>query len=124
MREGTEDWLFALPCNALGLHLGKQEFIMAAKYCLGLPVFWATGECPAQRCGPQPDDLGDCSCSSLHNHMPSNIFQVAQEASLAPVREVKGLLTGSEDRPAVLRGWLMGHIPAWTSLPPIHVNHL
>ena len=48
----------------------------------------------------------------LHNHMPATIFQVAQEASLAPAREVKGLLTGSEDHSAVLvGGWCTKYLP-------------
>ena len=36
-REGAGDWLRALPCKALRLHLAKQEFVFMVKYCVGLP---------------------------------------------------------------------------------------
>ena len=45
-----------------------------------------------------------------HNNVRDCIFQTAQQAGLAPLREVEGLLTGSDDRPAdvFLRGWTSG----------------
>ena len=41
------DWLNTPPIKALGLHLRPQEFILALKYRLGLPVFDTHGPCPA-----------------------------------------------------------------------------
>ena len=32
-------WLDAVPIAALGLYLQPREFIMATKYCLGIPVY-------------------------------------------------------------------------------------
>ena len=47
-REGAGDWLTALPSCALGLHLRPQEFVMGAKYRLGIPFYRSTGTCPAR----------------------------------------------------------------------------
>ena len=62
-REGAGDWLSALPCKALGLHLSKQEFVYAAKYRLGLPVFLLARECPARGCLGEADSHRDHSLS-------------------------------------------------------------
>ena len=45
-----------------------------------------------------------------HNNVRDCLFQAAQQAGLAPQREVPGLLPPSEDRPAdvFLRGWSSG----------------
>ena len=45
-REGAGDWLTAFPSKSLGLHLRRMEFVTAARYRLGLPVFQVGAECP------------------------------------------------------------------------------
>ena len=64
------------------------------------------------------DPLGDHSLSSgiggeriaKHNNIRDCLFQAAQQAGLAPYREVAALLAGSEDCPTdvFLRGWSTG----------------
>ena len=107
-REGAGDWLTAIPSKALGLHLRPQEFTLAVRYRLGLPVFLLEGECPAARCRGHNDIWGDhaVSCAiggeriSKHNHVRDAIFQAAAQAHLGPRKEPGGLLPGSDDRPA------------------------
>ena len=41
------DWLNCPPLKALGPHLRSLEFVLAAKYRLGLPIFDQEGPCPA-----------------------------------------------------------------------------
>ena len=116
-REGAGDWLGAYPSKALGLHLRKSEFVAAAKYRLGLPVFQQVAQCPMTRCRGVSDILGDhaISCGiggeriARHNHVRDAIFQTAVQAGLGPVREPAGLLPGSDDRPADVL------IPFWTN---------
>ena len=62
-REGAGDWLRALPCKALRLHLAKQEFVFMVKYCLGLPLVLSTRECPTRGCCTEADNLGNHSLS-------------------------------------------------------------
>ena len=47
--------LHSLP--ALDLHLAPEEFVTAAKFCLGLPLFPAHGPCPT--CQRPSDTMGD-----------------------------------------------------------------
>ena len=118
-REGVWYWLTALPCQALSLHLAKQKFVFAAKCCLGDLVFLAAAECPMRRCCAKTGNLGDhpisCGISgeriAKHNHVQDALFQAAQQAGLAPVREQEGLLMGSSDKPnnILFRGLLAGH---------------
>ena len=81
-------------------------------------MFLTAGECPARGCRGEADSLGDHSLScgiggeriARHNHVRDALFQAAQQAGLAPVREAEGLIAGSTDRPAdvLLRGWQAG----------------
>jgi hypothetical protein len=115
-RESAGDWLTALPSKALGLHLRSGEFLFAAKYRLGLPVFREAGECPAPRCKAASDVFGDhaISCAiggeriAKHNHIRDAIYQAGQQAHLGPLKEPDGLLPGSDDRPADVL------LPYWT----------
>ena len=49
-REGAGDCLTALPNRALGLHLCRQEFVLAGCYHLGAQVYRTYGLCPARGC--------------------------------------------------------------------------
>ena len=42
-REGTSDWLGAVPSHALGLHLNAEEFVYAVRRRLGVPVYSEQG---------------------------------------------------------------------------------
>ena len=91
---------------------------MATKNRLGLPVFWATGECPVRWCHTQAAALGDHSLScgmggeriARHNQVRDALYSAAEQAGLGPVKEAMGLLANSEDRPTdiLLRGWSAG----------------
>ena len=117
-REGSGDWLTALPSKALGLHLRKSEFILAARYRLGLPIFLQEGKCPMVNCQGFGDKFGDHSIScaingeriAKHNHVRDAIFAAAAQAALGPRKEPAGLLPGSDDRPAdvLLPHWEKG----------------
>ena len=69
------DWLNTAPLTALGLHLRQAEFVLVAKYRLGLKVYERDGPCPG--CLRHSDCLGDhaLSCGtgreriSRHNHL-------------------------------------------------------
>ena len=67
------DWLQAIPCKSLGLHLRRTEFVLAGRYRLGMPVFSSGigGERIAR-----------------HNHVMDAIYQVAVQAGLDPRREI------------------------------------
>ena len=116
-REGAGDWLTAYPSKSLGLHLRRMEFVTAARYRLGLPVFQVEAECPMPRCVRVSDMMGDhaISCGiggeriARHNHVRDALFHTAVQAGLGPVREPDGLLPGSDDRPADVL------IPVWSS---------
>ena len=62
-REGAGDWLTAFPSKSLGLHLRRMEFVTAARYRLGLPVFQVEAECPMPRCVRLSDTMGDHAIS-------------------------------------------------------------
>ena len=66
-REGSGDWLTALPSKALGLHLRMSEFILAVRYRLGLPIFLQEGNCPMNRCRGFGDKYGDHAISCAIN---------------------------------------------------------
>lgn len=110
------DWLTAYPCKSLGLHLRRMEFVTAARYRLGLPVFQVEAACPMPRCVRASDRMGDhaISCGiggeriARHNHVRDAIYNTAVQAGLGPVREPDGLLPGSDDRPADVL------IPVWS----------
>ena len=57
----------ALPSKGLWLHLRKEEFCMAGKYCPGIPVFTSKGLCLVPRC-PGEAERGTCvyfACTPL-----------------------------------------------------------
>ena len=87
------DWLNVAPVKTLGLHLRSAEFVLVAKYRLGLPVFARDGPCPA--CFRPSDALGDhamcCGFGgeriSRHNHLRDALYETAVAAGLGPVKE-------------------------------------
>ena len=117
-RDGSGDWVTAPPSKALGLHLRKSEFFLAARYRLGLPIFQREGNCPMTNCQGFGDKYGDHSIScaingeriAKHNHVRDAIFAAAAQAALGPRKEPAGLLPGSDDRPAdvLLPFWANG----------------
>ena len=110
------DWLNCPPLKALGLHLRSAEFVLAAKYRLGLPIFDQEGPCPA--CLRNSDVYGDhalcCGVGgeriSRHNALRDAIFDTAAQAGLAPTKEGRFLLPGADRRPAdvLLPHWAGG----------------
>ena len=100
------DWLNVAPITALGLHLRSREFVLVARYRLGLQVFDNAAPCPA--CLRLSDDLGDhaLSCGfggeriSRHNQLRDALFDTAVAAGLGPVKEGRFLLPGQDRRPA------------------------
>lgn len=115
-------WVSALPCSALGLHLRRAEFVLCLRYWLGLPLFPAGHLCPA--CGSPADQFGDhhvgCGGSAdrihRHNLLRDALFSTASSAALAPLREVPGLVEGSNSRPADV------FLPSWTRGGPTAVD--
>ena len=107
------DWLTVVPSASLGLLLRGQEFTMALKYRLGIPVYSREAPCPA--CDRPSDTMGDhaLGCGSLgeriarHNLLRDALHQTASSAALAPVKEGRFLLPGRDARPADLL------IPRW-----------
>ena len=103
-----------IPSPALGLHLRSREFVVSVKYRLGAPVYTVDGQCPA--CGLRSDRQGDhaISCGSdgeriaRHNHLRDALYHTAVSAALAPTREDRALLPGTDARPADV------FIPRWT----------
>ena len=108
------DWLQVVPSPVLGLHLRPVEFSMIVKYRLGIPTYSTSGQCPA--CGRLSDKEGDhaISCGSegeriaRHNQLRDVLYQTAVSASLAPTKEDRALLPGTDARPADV------FIPCWT----------
>ena len=109
------DWLNCPPIPALGLHLRGAEFVIAVKFRLGLPIYEGDGDCPA--CSRFSDSLGDhgvmCATGgeriARHNFLRDALFQTAQEAGLAPSKEGRALLPGTDRRPADV------FIPHWSA---------
>ena len=100
------DWLNVVPSIALGLHLRPAEFIVSAKYRLGMDIFFRDGQCTA--CPHQSDSRGDhaISCGyegeriSRHNHLRDALYNTAVQACLGPTREERALIPGSDAKPA------------------------
>ena len=99
-------WLNVVPSVSLGLHMRPQEFRVSSLYRLGVPLFVEEGPCPA--CSAPSDVFGDhaISCGSSgeriarHNLLRDAVHHTAVSASLAPLREEKALLPGTDCRPA------------------------
>ena len=102
------NWLNVAPIISLGLHLRPQEFVLAAGYRLGLPLY---GEGPAPTCPVchQPSDrrgTHSMSCGSgpernwRHNSLRDAMHEYAVEAGYGPRKEVRFLLPGRDSRPA------------------------
>ena len=112
----TGDWLNCPPIPALGLHLRSAEFVTAVKFRLGLSVYEREGPCPA--CSRPSDILGDhgmcCGTGgeriARHNFLRDAIFATAQSAGLAPIKEGRALLPGTNRKPAdvFLPNWAAG----------------
>ena len=110
------EWLNVVPSPSLGLNLRSLEFVMVAKYRLGIYLYQAAGPCPA--CGRPSDRLGDhamcCGYQgeriSRHNQLRDAIYQTAVSAALAPTKEGRFLLPGTDRRPAdvLVPGWTAG----------------
>ena len=100
------DWLNCAPLRALGLHLRSAEFVLAAKFRLGLPIFDREGPCPS--CFRLSDIFGDhalcCGVGgeriSRHNALRDAIYDTAVRAGLGPIKEGRFLLPGADRRPA------------------------
>merc|ERR1712120_133312 len=84
----------------------------------GLPVYSEGGQCPVGRCNNQADTMGihslNCSLGSdriaRHHHLRNTIFDAAQMAALAPLKEPLHLISGHKGRrPADV------YIPQWTN---------
>ena len=123
-REGAGDWLDVVPSKSLGLHLRKDEFLIAVKLRLGVKVFRGEGECPMDRCRSHSDAYGfhavGCGINgeriSRHHHLRDAVFNAASQAMLGPSREAEGLLPGSDDRPADIL------IPYWSQGKPTAID--
>ena len=106
-------WLNCPPLPALGLHLRGPEFVVAAKFRLGMPVYNSAGSCPA--CGRHSDMMGDhgmvCGTGgeriARHNALRDALHDTAAAAGLAPQKEGRALLPGNNQRPADI------FIPRW-----------
>ena len=100
------DWLNTAPLTALGLHLRPAEFVLVAKYRLGMELYSRSGPCPA--CLRPSDNLGDhalcCGTGgeriSRHNHLRDALYETAVAAGLGPTKEGRFLLPGADRRPA------------------------
>ena len=99
-------WLNCPPLPALGLHLRGPEFVIAAKFRLGMQVYDSAGNCPA--CGRHSDVMGDhgmvCGTGgeriARHNALRDALHDTAAAAGLAPQKEGRALLPGNDRRPA------------------------
>ena len=100
------DWLNTTPILSLGLHLRSSEFIPAARYRLGVPVYESDSPCIA--CQRHNDKLGDhalhCGHTgeriSRHNHLRDALHEIAAAAALNPSKEDRFLIPGEDVRPA------------------------
>jgi hypothetical protein len=108
------DWLNAIPSTSLGLKLHSAEFRAVAQYRLGIPLYSVAGACLT--CHAHNDVFGDhaIACATdaeriaRHDHLRDVLFQAAQTAALAPVRERRDLFPYDNERPADV------YIPMWT----------
>ena len=82
-------------------------FIMAVKYRLGCPVYTTAGKSPV--CPKCSDVYGDhaISCGTegeriaCHNHLRDTLYHTCASAALAPTKEGRALLPGTNARPGV-----------------------
>ena len=94
---------------------------MAVKYRHGCPVYMTDGKCPA--CPKFSDVYGDhaISCGTegeriaRHNHLRDTLYHTCASAALAPTKEGRALLPGTNARPAdvFLPHWSNGKDTAW-----------
>ena len=97
-------FLNAIPNPSFGLSILPENFRVALKYRLGLPVYLASHSCPA--CGKDSDVFGDhtITCSSeyerIHRHdtLRDAIFESAKFAGLSPIKEAR-VVANSQSRP-------------------------
>ena len=81
-------WLTVAPILALGLHMRPQEFVLAARYRLGMPEYTHAGPCPA--CRQHGDEYGrhamNCGGSGerigRYHHLRNHLHEVAVAAGL------------------------------------------
>ena len=108
-------WLNVAPIFALGLHMRPQEFVLAARYRLGMAVFTHAGPCPA--CRQYSDEHGrhamNCGGSGerigRHHLLRNHIHEMAVSAGLGPTKEARFLIPGEDSRPADVL------IPQWAA---------
>ena len=106
-------WLNCPPLPALGLHLRGSEFVIAARFRLGMPIYDKSRSCLA--CGEESDTMGDhgmvCGTGGerieRHNALRDAIHDTAAAAGLAPQKEGRALLPGTKRRPADI------FVPRW-----------
>ena len=97
-------FLNAIPNPSFGLSILPENFRVALKYRLGLPVYLSSHSCPA--CGKDSDVFGDhtITCSSeyerIHRHdtIRDAIFESAKFAGLSPIKEAR-VVAHSQSRP-------------------------
>ena len=85
------------------------------QYRLGMKIFSKEGIFPA--CGASSDPLGDhaLSCASngarivRHNLLSDCLYETAAQIALAPAREERSLIPGSQSRPADV------YLPSWAN---------
>ena len=107
------DWLKAVPCSALGLHLRDWEFCASLKYWLGIPMVPTDSLCSI--CNRSCDSFGDhfVECGGngdrilRHNALRDAIFASACSSALSPKLEVPSLIPGGRSRPADI------FLPCW-----------
>ena len=108
-------WLNVAPIFALGLHMRPQEFVLAARYRLGMAVYTHAGPCPA--CRQYSDEHGrhamNCGGSGerigRHHLLRNHIHEMAVSAGLGPTKEARFLIPGEDSRPADVL------IPQWAA---------
>ena len=127
-------WLSAVPNPALGMHLSSQEFILAMRYRLGLPIY--REGTPCWKCDTPMDAYADhahhCGWgverSERHNAVRDVFYGVAEGAGLSPRREVRRLLPTGEKRPGdvLLPGYPAGTTTAYdfTITSPFQAKYL
>ena len=94
---------------------------MAVKYRIGCPLYTTAGKCPA--CPKLSDIFGDhaISCGTegeriaRHNVLRDTLYHTCASAALAPTKEGRALLPGTNARPAdvFLPHWSAGKDTAW-----------
>ena len=127
-------WLSAVPNPALGMHLSSQEFVLAMRYRLGLPIY--REGTPCWKCGTPMDVYGDhahhCGWgverTERHNAVRDVFYRAAEGAGLSPRKEVRRLLPTGEKRPGdvLLPGYPAGTTTAYdfTLTSPFQAKYL